>query len=107
MEIDFSKQLRYMGKIITLAMPSESTESDGKEELPCTLKTVAIEALLSIFPDEKPDGRQAYLRGKIAEKISQNDVVNLRIEEIFTIRKRIGKCFGANVVCPAWELLDV
>lgn len=82
--------------------PGQAREAAG----PLTLREVITNALVCYLPDEKPNGKAAFDRYRMAKKIHDNDEVDLTIEEIAMIKNRVGSLYLPNVVGGAWSLLD-
>lgn len=80
---------------------------DGKPAT-LTLGTVAADALLMPFPDEKGlDAKQKVERYELAKRIVEDPAhVTLTVEETALIKKLIGNAYSAGVVGPAFEMLD-
>lgn len=77
--------------------------SDSKK--PLTLGDVAGGALMSVLEEDKTaTGEQKYKLFVLAQKVLSNHA--LTVDDIATIKKRIGVAYGPGVVGPAWNLLD-
>jgi hypothetical protein len=71
-----------------------------------TLKSVALEALLAVIPDEKNlSGEEKAQRYLLAQRIYKGEE-EYTVEEIGTIKTLIGKAYGPVVVGAAWGLLE-
>jgi len=83
-------------------------DGDGKGEIvDANLRTAiinALEASLEIDKNEQPIKK--YERSKLADRIYENDEVELSIEEVALIKDRVGKVFGSYVVKVIWDLLE-
>lgn len=64
----------------------------------------ALEASLKADQSDAP--KKKYERSKLADKIYDNDTVELTSEEVTLIKERVGKVFGAYVVKYLWDLLE-
>ena len=72
-----------------------------------TLGAAAFHALVFNFPDENTiDGEAKFKRGLLAAKIKGKDNLDLSAEDIATIKRVIGKLYGAWIVTQSWQLLD-
>lgn len=69
-----------------------------------TLGACAISALLG--PDEAASGVEKMQRWLLAERIYPGGVQEVTAEEIGLIKARIGKCYNAVAVGPAYRLLE-
>lgn len=80
-------------------------EADNKKAL--TLKKVAIESLLAVFEDERNlSGEEKVKRYELALKISGNEIVDLKAEDIALIKKLITKGYSSLVVGQAWKMIE-
>lgn len=64
----------------------------------------ALEAPLETDRNEQPI--EKYKRSKLADRVYENDEVELSIEDIALIKDRVGKVFGSYVVKVVWDLLE-
>ena len=69
-----------------------------------TLKSVSMTALLSLDPKENTDGTKRFELWELAKKVKENS--DLTVEEITTIKKRIGMFYTPAVIGPAYTLLE-
>lgn len=97
MHINFDVVLKTFGG--EALKPPESYKKDV-----LTLKDTAIEALLASSPEQT--GENKFKSYKLAQKVSQGGDVELTVEEVSQIKEAVGKCWGTNVVGPAWAILD-
>ncbi len=77
-------------------------QDDEKKDL--TLAGAAKQALLVL--DDKQTGEQKYDHYCLATKVVNGGEVNLKSEEISTIKEVIGKYMYPVVVGQAWDLLE-
>lgn len=78
---------------------------DGENAL--TLKVVAVNSLMAIYPDERDiSGNEKLARYKIASKVHGGGMVELTAEEVAKIKALIGKAYSPAVVGPAFEILE-
>lgn len=98
--VDFTKELRgFDGKPIM--------NGDPKSPEPMTLGDAAVTALdTPIDTDRGEAGDAKFKRDELARKIYHQKSVVLTVEEMATIKERIGKYWGPVVVGAAWPLLD-
>lgn len=87
------------------------TDLEGKPilkgEVPITLKEAALEALLATFPNDQDGantGKGKFERFQLALKCE--GTAELSVEEVATIKKRIGEAWGSLIVGRAWGLLE-
>lgn len=93
MKIDFSQKLKNL----------DGTVSDDAP----TLGLISVRALVETLEgDEKATGEDKFKRAVLAQKVHIAEEVDLPIEEISEIKKRIGKAFGPAVVYAAWSALE-
>jgi hypothetical protein len=74
---------------------------------PWTLSDVAVNALVSSFKDEDtvPSSKK-FGYYELARKIYNKKAVSLSVEEIATIKERIGKMYATAILGPALMALD-
>jgi len=102
MKIDFTKPITDLA-----GKPMQE-----KPDTPLTLATAAATALVSRLEDatrqpEQMDGMTKVRLASLAEKIfTATDPVELKIEDVATIKERIGRAYGAIVVMRAWAMLE-
>jgi hypothetical protein len=96
---------------------SKMTQIDGKpfldptgkpDETQPTLGSIAINALLAAYPDEKDiTPEEKVKRFVLAEKIQNHQKdAQLSADEIVLVKKLIGKGYPTIVVGEAWRMLD-
>jgi hypothetical protein len=100
MEIDFDQILKNIhGKTINDLV-------DG-QEVPVTLKQVAVNALFAALPNEREiSGEEKLKRYQLALRINKGGKIILTAEELSLIKKMIGKSFSTLVSGQAWMLLE-
>lgn len=98
--IDFTQVLKGVdGK------PLQST--DPKITTGLTLGEVSVAALVTILEEDKgANGETKFKLDELARKVYGKKQVHLTVEDLATIKARIGKAYGPLVVGPAWRLLD-
>ena len=69
-----------------------------------TLKLIAVNAILS--PVQKESGIEKVKKFNLAQRIYDNDTVELSVEEVSLIKERIGELFPPLVVGQAFKMLD-
>ena len=109
MKIDFSGQFKKLdGTPMTVQETDGNTGITNDTGKPFDLKHAATQALLGQLQGEKPDGMKSYKRYKLAEKINESESaeVDLSVEEIADIKKRIGEMYNPIIVGQAWDILD-
>ena len=77
------------------------TENDGEN---LTMARASRNALLVM--DEKATGDEKYKHYVLAMKIGEGGVVDLKSDEITTIKESIGTNMFPIVVGPAWDFLE-
>ena len=69
------------------------------------LRTVCVSALLNPVED-KTTGEQKFKDFKLAERIEDNDLIDLAAEEITHLKELVGKRFAPLIVGRSYEILD-
>lgn len=94
MKIDFEQELKMLdGKAVKM---------DGKS---LTFRAASVEALLT--PKQEDTGNQKAENYALAIKIHQsNGQLELKIEEVNELKKRIGEHMTAIVVGQCWKMLE-
>jgi hypothetical protein len=84
------------------------TSADAKGVLtPMTLGDAAASALETILEEDRQSpGAEKFKLDELARKIYKKKDAVLLVEEIATIKNRIGKYYGPIVIGPAWRILD-
>lgn len=79
---------------------------DGKPSM-MTLRSICNEALLGTYDEDRTATGDAKLkRFKLAMKINETNIVDLKVEEITEIKNFIAKAFGPLVIGRCYDLLD-
>lgn len=78
---------------------------DRGDVRPMELRDASIEALMSTS-NSLPDGETKFRAYQLASRLQVGGEVDLTPEEAVTIREKIGVAYGANVVGPAYLLLN-
>ena len=104
--IDFTQVLTGVdGKTINYS--EAKAAGDAKAPSPMTLGDVALVALESALEEDRTmPGADKFRLDDLARRLYKNKDVVLPVEDIATIKTRIGKAFGPLVVGAAWRLLD-
>lgn len=100
MKIDFSKQITdFDGK----AVPTDGDADAGA----LTLKTVALNALLTLIPGENVEGEEKAKRYALALRIhGATEPLDLTAEEVAKIKQLAGRIYFPLVVGRSYELLN-
>ena len=78
-----------------------------KKGVPATLKNIGKAALLNTLPGETPNGDTSYDRYCLAKRLADADeAIELKVEDVGTIKTCIGGTFGPAIVGPAFDLLE-
>ena len=101
MEIDFSQALTAFD-----GTPLRQPGPDGGEPIEITLRLVAIEALCRPSDERNLTGTEKFARWQLAQRIHNDDVVDLAAEDIAKLKDRIGQLFPPLVVGSSFGLLD-
>ncbi len=106
-KIDVTPQLRELDGT-PLEMPDSVCMECGNalEAKPFTLRLACTTALIAQFRDDQVKGDEHLRRWKLANKIYDNDEVDLKSGEIELVKKLVAKQRGPLVVGQVWELLD-
>lgn len=92
MKIDFSQSLKTL----------EGAELDP----PRTLGQISADALLANYPDEKIDGDEKAKRFRLALRLVDGKVADVKSEEISKIKRLIGIAFLPLIVGQAYAMLE-
>lgn len=101
MKIDFSaKVLDFEGG------PVKSSTEEKAEDL--TLRLACVRALVIPYEDERNlSAEDKFKRGELAAKIyAANEPTELKVEDVATLKKLIGKAFSPLIIYRIWPLLD-
>ena len=100
MKIDFNKPiLDLSGKPVK--------QDDSAKSANATLGTVAVNALMAAYRDEDSlSGADKARRYALALKINKGGTVDLKSEDVTTIKTLIGKAFNPLIVGRAYEIID-
>lgn len=94
------------GKEIKPQDPRTGAYLEDKPSL--TLTTVALNALLNTYEDEKITGKEKADRMQLALKINKNPKeADLTIEQMKLVKDLIGKAYGPLIVGRAYEMLEM
>lgn len=108
--IDFAQPLRGPDGKPLQSGDCAKLAADGKtcaEYKPMTLGDAACVALEATFDDERnQDGAAKFTRDEICRRIYRQKSIELSLDDLATIKKRIGRAFSAAVVGAAWPVLD-
>ncbi len=99
MLIDFEQTMKTLNG-------EEIKESEKKDSVPLTLKSVCINALLSEIDREKTSGEDKVERYELAKKIHEGGTIELKTEQVVLIKERIGKFYLPLLVGGAFEMLE-
>jgi len=82
---------------------------DGKTSLKLqnkvmTLKDVSIQAILTPGKDERPE--QKYKNYEIFRKLSEGGEIDLSVEDISYLKRKIGELFPPLIMGQAWDILE-
>jgi hypothetical protein len=102
--IDFTQALKGVdGQTIS----SGKAAADGKTPVPMTLGDAALMSLETALEEDKQStGADKFKLDDLARRIYGKKDVVLPIEDVATIKTRIGKAYGPMIVGAAWRLLD-
>jgi hypothetical protein len=80
---------------------------EGDPDGPSTIRTLLVNVLAMCNPEEAIPAQEKYLRGKLAEKIHNEDTIEATKEEIEIAKRLIAKAYTNNVlVARIWDILD-
>jgi len=103
MEINFSQKIKQINGD-TLVDSLNGVEKD------VTLGDVCFSALTNLLilkgKTEEINGEEKFKNGMLAAEIYKNKKMNLKVEQIANIKRRIGELYLPEVVVAAWNLLD-
>ncbi|SCB18581.1 hypothetical protein [Rhizobium lusitanum] len=93
MKVNFSQKLANL-------------DGSTSDEAP-TLGDVSVKALVeNLRGDEVASGEDKFKRAVLAQKILPGGEIELPVEELATVKDRIGKACHPVVVLAAWNLLE-
>jgi len=98
MKIEFLTQLMDLDGVTPLLV------NDTKEFV--TMRKACTVALNAMDQNKPPTPQDRYKRGKLAEKITTNDTLDLSVDELKMLKDLIGAVWGPTVVLRAWDILD-
>lgn len=104
MKIDFS--------VVLFSLEAEpftrvKTVGDKVESVNMTLGHACAQSLLGMIDEDKmATGVQKYDRWKLASKIITEKVIDLTVEEIVSIKDRVGKVYGPAQIGPIFNILE-
>jgi hypothetical protein len=71
------------------------------------LGVACVNALESQLPDDQREqGQEKFKRDELARKVFGQKSVALTVEQVASIKDRIGRAYGPVVVGAAWRILD-
>jgi hypothetical protein len=80
---------------------------DVKPPVPMTLGDVVVGALeMQTADDQHSTGEAKFKLDELARRIYGNKDVVLSVEDLATIKARIGKAYGPLIVGASWRLID-
>ena len=93
------------GELLIGPEPPKGTKDKRKA---MTLGDAIIESMLAVMPEEKKSltGQQKADFYKIACKAGRGGIAEYKIEELTSIKERIGKLYPPNVVGACWEIIE-
>lgn len=90
-------------KVLT-DLNGKNIEDDGAH---LTLKTVAVNCLLSQHPDDsRSTGEEKLKRYQLAKEIFKGGEVELTAEDASLVKRLVGRAYGPLVVGQVFPLLD-
>lgn len=108
MKINFDSTINDLdGKPVetTAAVMKDGVQIKPAEYL--TLKTVALNSLMAVLPDEQHlSGEEKAVRFALAMRVNVGGEQDLTPEEVSKLKGLIGKCYGALAVGRAYEILN-
>lgn len=89
---------------IMVDMDGEVIKENGDK--PLTLGRVAINSLVSLSQaDSQLSGEEKFKLGQLAQKIHSEKDAEFEVEEIATVKKKIGQLYAPYIVFKAYSLL--
>lgn len=70
-----------------------------------TMRSVCVLSLIS-GDSRDVDAKEKFDRARLAEKINDNDELDLRVEDITLLKDLIGKMWVPLVIMRTWDILD-
>jgi len=96
MDINFKQPLRTL-----------SGDEINEGGVPVTLGTIAVNALLTSYPNEQPTSEEKVQRWRLAQAIfAAGESLDIRIEDVVLIKRLIGVAYAPLIVGQAFAMLD-
>ena len=91
--------------VVLLGIDGKPLNGDVKPAV--TLGDISVTALHSTIEEDKSlSGLDKFKMDELARKIYKAKAATLSVEDLATIKARIGKIYGPLVIGVAWRLLD-
>ncbi len=79
----------------------------GEDQKPVHFRTVCINALMAQLEEDKNlSGEDKVNAYTLAQRIFNDDECDLTPEDLTLLKARVGKCYGPQIVGPAFQLLN-
>lgn len=110
MKIDFNQKIMNAkgdGPLqrVILCEKCKQLYPESENDNDYTLADIASDALF--IPEQGITGEEGARRGALAISIARNrGVLDLKIEQVALIKKRIGETKGPLIIAQAWQMLE-
>ncbi len=81
-------------------------QEKGVEPVKLTLEMISTAALMSVLPQKEVSGKEKLYRYKLAVRVSEGGVVDLKTEEIAKIKGLVGDLYNPLIVGRTEEMLE-
>ena len=102
MKFDFSPLVLDLRKK-EIPVPPQHVEDIGEK---LTLYGASYLALLNFDPQKQEDGPTKYKSYELAKKIEAKVDVELSVEEVALLKKKIGEFWNQTVMGSCWDMLE-
>ena len=100
MKIDFSTKINTIH-----GTPFQVPNGEGGTR-DMELKDVCVEALYTPNPQSPDSGAEKFRLHQLAVKLHRGGEIEISPEDVALVKDKIGTLYGANVVGPAYEILN-
>jgi hypothetical protein len=109
MKIDVTQQLLELDgtPMVTGKQICRTCGQGVSDKEPLTVRWAATKALTATFRDEPSlPGDEKVARFHLALKVTREDQLDLKAEDVVLIKQLVGKMYGPVVVGQVWSILD-
>lgn len=104
MRINFDLELKTLdGQPVVEPAP---TADDPQAVRPVTARSIAVNALLGEYRDDRSDGEEKLRRFSLARRINAGGDVEIKAEEVSLVKRLVGLAYPPLAVGQVYELLE-